>query len=130
MEEKTIFEKIIDGEIPSAKIYEDDICMSILDKFPNTEGQVLVIPKKPVDYIFDLDNETYNHIFLIAKKIGSALDKVIDPKRTCIVVEGFEVPHVHIKLYPVKNTSLSLSPGEEASDEDLAQLAEKLKKAL
>lgn len=105
-----------------------------MDKFPSTKGQTLVIPKKEVDYAFDLDDATYSHIFMVAKKIALASDKALSPIRTCLAVEGFEVPHVHIKIYPVFDTSRGLGPflssGEMADDEELASLAEKIKKCL
>jgi len=124
---ETIFTKIIKGEIPSVKVYEDDICIVIMDKFPNTEGQLLIIPKKEVDYVFDLDNETYKHLFDISKKIIKAVDQALTPYRTCLIVEGFEVPHAHIKIFPVKEAKLNTSTGPEASDEKLNELAEKIK---
>jgi len=127
----TIFSKIINREIPGQFIYEDEVCVVLLDKFPAITGQVLVIPKKEMDYIFDLDEETYSHLFTVAKKVGSALDKTYDTTRTCLVVEGFEVPHVHIKLYPMTkdDTSLdqTLKEAKEASDEVLELESEKIK---
>ncbi len=130
----SIFSKIIAREIPSQFVYEDDVCVVIMDKFPSTRGQTLVIPRKEVDYAFDLDDETYSHIFLVAKKIAQAVDKALRPKRTCLAIEGFEVPHVHIKIYPVFDTSRGLGPylasGEMADDEELAKLAEQIKECL
>lgn len=130
----SIFSKIIKREIPAQFVYEDGMCAVIMDKFPSVKGQTLVIPKKEVDYAFDLDDETYSHIFKVAKKIALASDKALKPKRTCLAIEGFEVPHVHIKIYPVHDTSRGLGPylasGEMADDEELASLAEKIKAAL
>jgi histidine triad (HIT) family protein len=130
----TIFSQIIKREIPAQFVYEDEICVVVMDKFPALVGQVLVIPKKEVDYVYDLDEETYSHIFLVAKKIAAALDKAFDTTRTCLVVEGFEVPHVHIKLYPMtkKDTNLAstLDNSEEASDESLQALADTIKTCL
>jgi len=127
----TIFSRIIAKEIPAHFVYEDDICVVIMDKFPSVMGQSLVIPRSEVDYIFDLDETTYGHIFNIAKKIASATDKALNPKRTCLAVEGFEVPHVHIKIYPIKDTSRGLGPylqsGEMADDNELARLALEIK---
>ncbi|MEL6803830.1 MAG: HIT family protein, partial [Bacteroidota bacterium] len=124
---ESIFSKIIKREIPAHFIYEDEHCVAILDKFPAVKGQSLVIPKHETDYAFDLDDDTYIHLFKTAKKIANASDKALAAKRTCLVVEGFEVPHVHIKIYPMLNTDKGLSdfigPGAEASDEDLAVIA-------
>ena len=128
--EDTIFTKIIKGEIPSIKVYEDNVCIVIMDKFPNTKGQTLIIPKKQIDYIFDLDDDIYHHIFSIAKKISKAMDSALKPIRTCLVVEGFEVPHVHIKLYPVKEAKLNTHSGEEADDKELLKIAEEIKNYL
>jgi len=123
----SIFTKIINREIPGHFIYEDEHCVAILDKFPAVKGQTLVIPKKEVDYAFDLDDDTYLHLFKTAKKIARALDAALAAERTCLVVEGFEVPHVHIKIYPMVDTSTALGDilpaGSEASDEELAVVA-------
>lgn len=130
----SIFSKIIRREIPAQFVYEDDVCVVIMDKFPSTPGQTLVIPRQEIDYIFDLDDATYAHIFHIAKKIAKASDKALEPQRTCLAVEGFEVPHVHIKIYPVNDISQGLSPylhsGDMADDAELAGLAEQIKAAL
>lgn len=130
----TIFSKIIAREIPAQFVYEDDICIVLMDKFPSVQGQTLVISKKEVDYIFDLPDEDYAHLFKVAKKIAQASDQAFDVKRTCLVVEGFEVPHVHIKLYPVPNTTENLGSiitnVSEKSDEELQVLADKIKAAL
>lgn len=128
--EKTIFEKIIDGEIPSVKIYEDDVCIAIMDKFPDTKGKSLVIPKKPVDYTFDLDDETYLHIMKITKKVVRAIDQALSPVRTCILIEGFEVPHSHIKICPVYERHFVNQSGPEAPDKDLEIIAKQIKEKL
>jgi len=127
---ESIFTKIINRDIPGHVVYEDEHCIAILDKFPAVVGQSLVIPKKEIDYAFDLDDDTYMHLFQIAKKIGKASDKAFDAERTCLVVEGFDVPHVHIKIYPMQNTKRALGEimpaGEEESDEVLAVVATQL----
>lgn len=130
----SIFSKIIARDIPAHFIYEDEHCIAILDKFPAVKGQTLVIPKHEIDYAFDLDDDTYLHLFKVAKKVGKALDAALDPVRTCLVVEGFDVPHVHIKIYPVreedKPLGARLAMGEEASDEELAVVATQIQAAL
>lgn len=130
----SIFSKIIRGEIPAHFIYEDDTCIVILDKFPTVTGQSLVIPKNESDYAFDLDDETYQHLFAVAKKIAKASDQALGVARTCLAIEGFEVPHVHIKLYPIpegtRNLGPFLSAGEMADDENLAEVAKKIQTAL
>ncbi len=130
----SIFTKIINREIPAHVVYEDEHCIAILDKFPAVKGQSLVIPKKEVDYAFDLDDDTYLHLFKTAKLVAKASDKAFNAVRTCLVVEGFQVPHVHIRIYPMVDTSAALGEilpnGREASDEELAVLATQLMAAL
>lgn len=127
----TIFTKIINREIPGHFVYEDNICVVLMDKFPAVPGQTLVIPKAEVDYLFDLDDKTYQHIFAVAKKVAKASDKAFNAIRTCIAVEGFEVPHVHIRVYPFvtddKSLGATMTEMKEADDVTLAEQAEKLK---
>lgn len=127
---ESIFTKIINHEVPGHVVYEDDHCIAILDKFPAVVGQSLVIPKKEIDYAFDLDDDTYLHLFQIAKKIGKASDKAFNAERTCLVVEGFDVPHVHIKIYPMQDTKRALGEilptGAEEEDEKLSIVATQL----
>jgi len=131
---ESIFSKIINRQIPGHFIYEDEHCVAILDKFPTVRGQSLVIPKKELDYAFDLDDDTYIHLFKVAKKIAKASDRALNAKRTCLVVEGFDVPHVHIKIYPMMDTGKALgehmATGEEANDEDLAIVATQIQAAI
>ncbi len=132
----SIFTKIINREIPGQFIYEDDLCVAILDKFPSVEGQSLVILKRELDYAFDMTDEEYTHVFMVAKKIAKASDKALGTQRTCLVVEGFEVPHVHAKLYPIKNANENSSLNaltsnfEEAEDSALEEVAERIKSYL
>lgn len=130
----SIFTKIIKREVPGHFIYEDEHCVAILDKFPAVKGQSLVIPKKNIDYAFDLDDETYLHLFQVAKRVGKASDKALDAERTCLVVEGFDVPHVHIKIFPIQDTSKALAhimtESAEASDEELSIVATQIQAAL
>ncbi len=132
----TIFTQIINREIPGHFIYEDETCVAIMDKFPAVEGQSIIILKEEIDYAFDMAESDYNHLFKVAKQIARASDVALKAERTCLVVEGFEVPHVHIKLYPIKNvtdgTSLNslTSNFEEAEDTTLSELAQKIKAEL
>lgn len=120
----SIFTKIINREVSAHFLYEDDTCVAILDKFPAIKGQSLVIPKKDVDYAFDLDDDTYIHLFQVARKVAKASDRALGAKRTCLVVEGFDVPHVHIKIYPMQNTDRALGAiMHEAAEADDAELA-------
>ena len=128
----SVFTKIINRELPGHFLYEDDVCIAILDVFPTCKGQSLVIPKEEVDYVFDLDDATYNHIFGVAKKISQAIDKALAPDRTCLVVEGTEVPHVHIKIYPITGKRLQpfVEMGEQADPEELKVVATQIQAAL
>lgn len=132
----TIFSKIIERKIPGHFIYEDDICVAIMDAFPAVEGQSMVILKREVDYLFAVTDSEYEHLFKVAKKVAIASDQALSTKRTCLVVEGFEVPHVHIKLYPIKTieagTSLKALTQQtrEATDDELATLASCIKNSL
>ena len=101
----TIFSKIAAGEIPSWKVAEDDNYYAFLDINPLAEGHTLVIPKKEVDYIFDLDDETYLGLTAFAKKVAVALKKAIPCKRVGVAVLGMEVPHTHIHLVPLQSES-------------------------
>lgn len=99
----SIFSKIIKGEIPSYKVAEDDDCLAFLDINPIAKGHTLVIPKKEIDYIFDIEDELYKKLFLFAKKVSFKIKKVIPCKRIGIAVVGLEVLHAHIHLIPINN---------------------------
>lgn len=130
----SIFTQIINREIPAHFLYEDEFCVVILDKFPAVKGQSLVIPKKDIDYAFDLDDDSYIHLFQIAKKIAKASDEALGAVRTCLVVEGFDVPHVHIKIYPMQDTQKALGAlmheGVEADDKELTIVATQIAAAI
>jgi len=97
----SIFTKIVKGEIPSYKVAESDDYYAFLDINPVMKGHTLVIPKKEVDYIFDLDDETYIGLQTFAKKVAIAIKKVVPCERIGVVVMGLEVPHAHIHLIPM-----------------------------
>ncbi len=99
----TIFTKIINGDIPCHKIAEDENYLAFLDIMPLAEGHVLVIPKKEVDYIFDLDDELLSGLMLFAKKIAPALAQACPCKRVGVSVIGLEVPHTHVHLIPLNS---------------------------
>jgi len=98
----SIFTKIIQGEIPSYKIAEDENFYAFLDINPLAKGHTLVIPKKEVDYIFDIDDDLIKEFFAFSKKIAQGIDKVIECKRVGVAVVGLEVPHAHIHLIPLQ----------------------------
>ncbi|MBP2831389.1 HIT family protein [Aquimarina sp. U1-2] len=97
----TLFTKIINGEIPSYKIAEDENFYAFLDIHPNAKGHTLCIPKKEEDKLFDLDEETYLGLMRFSRKIAKALKKTISCKRIGMAVVGLEVPHVHVHLIPL-----------------------------
>lgn len=101
----SFFSKIVKGEIPSYKIAEDEHYYAFLDINPLKKGHTLVIPKKEVDYIFDLDPETLSGLHLFAQKIAKAIDQSVSCTRVAVVVLGLEVPHAHIHLIPMESES-------------------------
>lgn len=112
----SIFTKIINGEIPSYKIYEDDKTYAFLDIHPETRGHTLVIPKNEVDKIYDLPNEDYEALMAAAKKLAKHMEKVFN-SRTIWKVVGTDVPHAHIHLIPLDENweygkTLELTPEE------------------
>lgn len=99
----SIFSKIVAGDIPSYKVAEDAGYLAFLDISPLAKGHVLVIPKKEIDYIFDLDDDTYAGLMLFAKKVATSIKKVIPCERIGITVIGLEVPHAHVHLVPMNS---------------------------
>lgn len=144
-----LFCKIVNGENPSHKLYEDDDYLGILDIFPNSEGLTLVIPKKhlPGD-AFEIEDKEYSKLMLAAKKIAKLLEKKLGNIRVALVIEGLEIDHVHIKLYPLHGVKkgkfvqivdkekpvffkrypgyITTIHGPRADDEKLKKLAEKI----
>jgi histidine triad (HIT) family protein len=128
----TIFSKIVAGEIPAYKVAETLEFLAFLDINPLAEGHVLVIPKKEVDYLFDLDDETYAGLQIFAKIVATGMRKAISCKRIGVAVIGLEVPHAHIHLIPMNNVSdLNFArPKLSFTPEQLEATAEKIKLAL
>ena len=127
----TIFSKIIRGEIPSYKIAEDEKHYAFLDINPLAKGHTLVVPKKEVDYIFDLNDKEVAELVLFAKKVAGALEKAIPCKRIGLSVIGLEVPHAHIHLVPINKES-DIYFGREKlslSKEEFEQIAETIRAA-
>lgn len=122
----SIFSKIVQGEIPCHKIAEDDLFLAFLDVTPLVEGHTLVIPKKEIDYIFDLDPEVLAGLMKFAQRIAPAIKKAIPCKRIGVAVIGLEVPHAHVHLVPL-NRMLDINFSQEKlkqSQESLAKTAE------
>ncbi len=97
----TIFSKIVNGEIPAYKIAEDEHHLAFLDILPLAKGHTLVIPKKEVDLIFDLDSEAFKNLWAFAQQVGKKIGNAIPCKRVGVAVVGLEVPHAHIHLVPL-----------------------------
>lgn len=97
----SIFTKIINGDIPSYKIAEDENHYAFLDINPLSKGHTLVVPKEEIDYIFDLSDETYQGLMSFSKKVGAAIQAVIPCQRIGLMVFGLEVPHAHVHLIPI-----------------------------
>jgi histidine triad (HIT) family protein len=128
----SIFSKIINREIPGHIVAESEAFIAFLDIMPLTIGHVLVVPKKEVDYIFDLDEETYSGLMIFAAKIAKGLKKAVPCKRIGVAVIGLEVPHVHIHLVPMQQMDdLNFTrPKMKPSQEELAGMAEIIRKSL
>lgn len=128
----TIFSRIIAGEIPCHKIAETEICFAFLDISPLAKGHTLVVPKREVDYIFDLTDQELTELHLFAKKIAIAQKKAIPCLRIGQAVLGLEVPHAHIHLVPLQSEKdLQFSnPRLKLSDEEYAEMANAIKNEL
>lgn len=127
----SIFSKIIAGEIPCYKIAESESCFAFLDINPLGKGHTLVVPKKEVDYIFDVEDELYLELMSFAKKVGKAIESVVPCERIGVTVIGLEVPHAHVHLIPI-NAIIDMNfakPKLNLSSEEFAELAEQISAA-
>jgi len=129
---ESIFSKIIAGDIPCYKVAETLEFLAFLDINPLTEGHVLVIPKQEVDYIFDLDSETYVGLMMFAQIVAAGLKKAIACQRIGISVIGLEIPHAHIHLIPINSMDdMNFSrPKLSFTEEEFEAIAEKIKEQL
>lgn len=144
-----IFCKIISGEFDSAKIWEDEDFLAILDINPNTKGMTLVMTKQHYDsYVIDMPDDVYSRYFIVAKRVAKLLEKNLEVKRVAFVMEGLGVNHAHIKLYPIHGLKdafeevwanekvyfdkypgyISTILGPEKDLKELKELAEEIKK--
>ncbi|MGY5355378.1 HIT family protein [Wenyingzhuangia sp. IMCC45467] len=123
----SIFTKIIKGEIPSYKIAENEDFFVFLDINPNAVGHTLVVPKKEVDKVFDLDDELYTKLFQYSKTIATAIEKAIPCKRVGMSVIGLEVPHVHVHLIPLNQMAdATFGKKEKLTEAEFKAVAEKI----
>ena len=126
--QESIFTKIIRGEIPCHKIYEDDKTLAFLDIHPQMTGHTLLIPKQQIDQLWDLPEDLYQHLWDVAKKIEQRLIEIIKSPRVGVAVEGFGVPHAHIHLIPLYKIEDFKKPQDMNVEPDHAKLAELAKR--
>lgn len=127
----TLFTKIIDGEIPAYKVAENDSFLAFLDINPNAKGHTLCIPKKEVNKLFDLDEDSYQELMRFSRKVAIALEKAISCKRVGMAVVGLEVPHVHVHLIPLNSMSdMNFAKSLSFSKEEFQQIADDIKAQL
>lgn len=126
----TIFSKIVAGEIPCHKIAEDEEFFAFLDINPVAMGHALVIPRKEVDYLFDIDNPMLGRMMAFAKRVAGAQEAAIPCKRIGLAVMGLEVPHAHIHLIPITKESDMYFGGEKltVTPDELAEVAARIRK--
>lgn len=126
----SIFTKIINGEIPSHKVYEDELVYAFLDIHPIRPGHVLVVPKNQVDHFDDMPEEDYQAVFAVVRKAASRLKEALGARRACVRIEGFDVPHAHVHVYPCNNPQEfygEKNRGQTEPDHDaLADMAKRL----
>ena len=127
----SIFTKIINGDIPSYKIAEDDNCFAFLDINPNARGHTLCVPKKEIDKITDMDEADYLELMAFSRKVGKAIEAAIECKRVGITVIGLEVPHVHVHLIPLnKMSEATFTKKIELSPDEFQEIALKIRSKL
>jgi histidine triad (HIT) family protein len=123
----SIFTKIINGEIPCYKVAEDDHFIAFLDIDPNAKGHTLCVPKKEVDKLLDLDEETYIGLMQFARKVGLAIEKTVDCNRVGMSVIGLEVPHVHVHLIPINEMKdMTFKHKVKMTNEEFIDLSKKI----
>ncbi len=122
----SIFTRIVQGEIPCHKIAETEHYLAFLDVRPQAKGHTLCITKQEIDYVFDVEDELYQGLWMFAKKVAKAVKKAVPCKRVCVVVIGDEVPHTHVHLIPFNSMEDMRFSGRakvELSQEEMASLA-------
>lgn len=126
--EDSIFTKIIKGEVPSHKIYEDELTYAFLDIHPKTPGHTLVIPKKQVEFVWDLDDATYAAVMATAKKVALRIKDVLGKPYVGEVVFGMDVPHAHVQVFPFSNAEEAFRIPDQSTEPDHEALAEVARK--
>ncbi|MGD8428235.1 MAG: HIT family protein [Balneolaceae bacterium] len=125
----TIFTKIVEGEIPCHKVAETDDHIAFLDINPIAEGHTLVVPKKEINYFFDLPEGLMHSTMNFSRTIANAIDEALNPLRTGVIIQGLEVPHAHLHLIPLYKTRqvMALGHNVEVSEGRMQELAEKIR---
>ena len=127
MAEKSIFTRIIDGELPSHKIYEDDKTLAFLDIFPAVNGQVIVVPKSQIEFVWDLTDEDYQALMTTTKKVAKHLQNKLNTIYVGTKIEGTEVPHAHVKVYPFNTVAEFNTQQDTTIEPNHIKLAESAK---
>ncbi len=124
----TIFTKIIEGDIPCHKVAETEEHIAFLDINPIAEGHTLVVPKKEIDYFFDLSDNLMQSTMELSRNIAKSIDKALNPLRTGVIVQGLEVPHAHVHLIPLykERQVMALGHNVSVSEERMVELKEKI----
>jgi histidine triad (HIT) family protein len=136
--EPSIFTKIIKGEVPCHKVYEDELVIAFLDIYPLMPGHILVVPKSQIDQLDELPVDVYNALMLATKKLSQTLRKAFSTTRTVMLVLGYDVPHAHIHLLPSDKSdefyqaykNKNITEAIEPNHEELAKIAQKIREAL
>lgn len=122
-----LFCKIVRGESPSFKVFEDANCLAFLNSNPIRDGHILLIPKRHCEYIFDLNSEEYSYLFKIARQLSSKIQVSLNVKRVGILVSGISIPHVHIHLLPVfKKGDIDIRLAHQATETELTEIQKKI----
>ena len=126
--QESIFTKIVKGEIPCHKVYEDDTTLAFLDIHPKTPGHTLVIPKEQVEFVWDLNSELYAAVMVTAQKVAQRLREVLGAQYVGEQIMGMDVPHAHVHVFPFQNAEEFYTRPDMSAEPDHAALAEMAKK--
>lgn len=126
--EDSIFTKIIRGEVPSYKIYEDNLTLAFLDIHPKQPGHTLIVPKKQIRFVWDLEENDYMALMATVNKVAHRLREVFDKPYVGMMVVGNDVPHAHVHVYPFSTTKESQFIPDQSAEPDYTALAEVAKK--
>ena len=126
----SLFSRIIAGDLPSHRLYEDERSFAFLDIRPAAPGHTLIIPKAEVDHLFDLEADDYAAVWITAARLAPVLKEVTAAERVGVLVAGFEVPHAHVHLIPARTIADIRLGSQPAEQEDLAAMADRIRAML